>query len=170
MARVLVSGGVITGITDIAVADGGTGSSTASGARTNLGLGTIAVQAADAIAVTGGSALLTTAVGYGTGGTIVQATNRTTGVTLNEPSGRITLVSTVLAAGATDTFTLTNSSIAATDIILLSVSGGASVPYALTTTSIVAGSCVIAISNFTGGNSSAEAPIINFAVFKAATA
>jgi len=33
-----ITGGTITGITDITVADGGTGSSTAAGARTNLGL------------------------------------------------------------------------------------------------------------------------------------
>ena len=33
-----IIGGTITGITDLAVADGGTGSSNASGARTNLGL------------------------------------------------------------------------------------------------------------------------------------
>lgn len=35
---VSITGGSITGITDLAVADGGTGASTASGARTNLGL------------------------------------------------------------------------------------------------------------------------------------
>jgi len=33
-----INGGTVTGITDITVADGGTGSSTAAGARTNLGL------------------------------------------------------------------------------------------------------------------------------------
>lgn len=36
--NVTISGGTISGITDIAVADGGTGASTASGARTNLGV------------------------------------------------------------------------------------------------------------------------------------
>ena len=40
---VTITGGSITGITDLAIADGGTGASTASGARSNLGLGTAAV-------------------------------------------------------------------------------------------------------------------------------
>lgn len=37
-ANAKITGGSITGITDLAVADGGTGSSTAAGARTNLGV------------------------------------------------------------------------------------------------------------------------------------
>jgi len=37
-AAAAITGGTITGITDLAVADGGTGASNSSGARTNLGL------------------------------------------------------------------------------------------------------------------------------------
>jgi hypothetical protein len=39
----------------VAVADGGTGAGTAGGARTNLGLGTIATQAANNVSISGGS-------------------------------------------------------------------------------------------------------------------
>jgi hypothetical protein len=51
---VAITGGSITGITDLAVADGGTGAGTAAGARTNLGLGTMATQNSDAVDITGG--------------------------------------------------------------------------------------------------------------------
>ena len=40
---VSITGGSITGITDLAITDGGTGASTAEGARSNLGLGTAAI-------------------------------------------------------------------------------------------------------------------------------
>jgi hypothetical protein len=42
--NVNITGGSISGITDLAITDGGTGASTAAGARTNLGLGSAAVQ------------------------------------------------------------------------------------------------------------------------------
>lgn len=53
-SAVAITGGVVSGVTDILVADGGTGASTAEGARTNLELGSIATQDASAVGITGG--------------------------------------------------------------------------------------------------------------------
>jgi len=55
--------------TSLAIADGGTGASTDSGARTNLGLGTIATQAANNVAITGGSITGITDLAVADGGT-----------------------------------------------------------------------------------------------------
>lgn len=67
--NVAITGGTITGITDLAVADGGTGSSTAANARTAL-----AVVGTAALAASGGSALVGfIQSGTGAGATTAQA-------------------------------------------------------------------------------------------------
>jgi len=104
--------------------------------------------------------------GYGTGrGTAVQETNKSTGVTLNAPCGTITMNGDALNADTTVSFTLTNSSIAATDLLVLNhVSGGTAGSYILNAQA-AAGSASINVRNITAGSLS-EAIVIGFAVIK----
>ena len=54
-------------------------------------------------------------------GTVTQETGHTTGVTINATSGRITLAAVALAAATNAEFTVTNSTVTANSIILLTV-------------------------------------------------
>ena len=122
------------------------------------------------LAATSASALL--GIGYttGAGGAVTQATNKATPVTLNKPCGQITMNGSALGAGAEAPFTLTNSLIAATDVVVVSIaSGGTAGSYLVSVTATAAGSCEITVSNVSAGSLS-EAIVLNFAVIKAVAA
>ena len=104
--------------------------------------------------------------GYGTGrGTVTQGTNKSTGVTLNAPCGAITMNGAALSADTTVSFTLTNTSIAATDLLVLNhVSGGTAGAYVLNAQA-AAGSASINVTNISTGSLS-EAIVIGFAIIK----
>jgi hypothetical protein len=105
----------------------------------------------------------------GEGGAEPQATSKSTGVTLNKKCGQITMNASALAADTTVSFTLTNSTIAATDLLVLNhVSGGTAGSYLLNAQA-AAGSATINVRNITGGSLS-EPIVIGFAVIKAVIA
>ena len=114
--------------------------------------------------------LNTDKAGYitGEGGSVVQATSKSTAVTLNKKCGIVTMNGAALAANTTVSFTLTNSTIAAEDFIGLNHSdSGTAGSYALNAQS-AAGSASINVRNITSGSLS-EAIEIRFVVVKAVT-
>lgn len=113
----------------------------------------------------------TSGLGYGTGagGTVTQATSKATGVTLSEYCGQITLNNAALAADTTVSFTLTNTTIDAGDVLILNhVSGGTAGAYTLNA-SCGAGSALISVRNVTAGSLN-EAIVLGFVVIKGVTA
>ena len=83
-------------------------------------------------------------------GTVTQATNHTTGVTLNTTSGVIQLAAVALAAATNAEFTLTNSTIQADSVILLTIQDENTTNNAqltVATHTIAGGSCKISIHN-----------------------
>lgn len=113
----------------------------------------------------------TSGIGYatGAGGTVTQLTSKATGVTLNTACGEITTNAAALAASTTVSFVLTNSSIAAGDVLILNhASGGTAGSYFLNA-QCGAGTASINIRNITSGSLS-QAIVIRFALIKAVTA
>ena len=108
-------------------------------------------------------------IGYstGAGGTVTQSTSRTTGVTLNKPSGQITLFSQALAAGAANTFVLTNSTIAANDFILLNHFSGGTLGNYVFAANTSAGQANVTVRGIT--TVTAEAPVIQYVIIKGTT-
>lgn len=133
------------------------------------------VGATTAASVRGTTVQATTSIGYsaGLGGTVTQGTSRTTGVTLNAPSGQITLFAASIAGHEADEFTLTNSYIGATDTIVLNIANGAAAAtrkyYQVHVCAVTAGSCVISVGNIDNAtipSPGTESPVITFAIIK----
>ena len=200
-------------------------------ARTALGLGTIATQAADDVSITGGSisnvsftgsfagitliesdtfstvngnpdgltitenkieaAGSATNIGIeltpkGTGqvlvpdlrasgslgytastyGTVTQATNKSTAVTLNTVTGRITMNDASLSQNSAVTFTLNNTQLGGNDVLIVNIAGGGTPgSYNLEICCNQVGSALLKLRNMTN-NSLAEPVEILFAILK----
>lgn len=116
----------------------------------------------------------TSGIGYGTGagGTVTQATSKSTAVILNKLSGQITMNNATLNAGDTVGFVFFNSLIESTDIVLVQVAGGVG---ARGSYSVLAdtnglsglGAVGIFITNISNVALS-EAVILNFSIIKGA--
>lgn len=121
--------------------------------------------------LTPGLSSTTQGIGYGTGagGAVSQLTNRSTGVTLNTLTGQITGQATSLAAGASATFTVTNSLVGLNDIPVIAVQSGPTAGTSVfSVATVAAGSFAIKAWNLNGATADTGAPIINFAIIKGA--
>ena len=112
-------------------------------------------------------------IGYATSaqGTVTQATDKGTGVTLNKSAGRITMNNAALAGGAVVSFVLTNSLISTNDTIIVNVSsnttGSAAGAYTTYISYMSAGTALISLRNLSA-TSYSEAVIINYSIIHGA--
>jgi hypothetical protein len=108
------------------------------------------------------------AIGYVSGGAVTQATNKSTGVTLNTTSGQITMNNAALADAAEVTLVVTNDKVAATDTVIVNhANTGTAGAYVVQVTAVAAGSFKITVGNVSGGSLS-EAIVLNYNVLKGA--
>jgi hypothetical protein len=113
----------------------------------------------------------TGSLGYGTGsgGTVTQATDKSTAVTLNKPTGQITMNNAALLPATSVIFLLNNSLLAATDSFIVQPNYGAnSQSYTAQVTFSGAGGAYIRVTNISAGSLS-EAVTLSFAIIKGAT-
>ncbi len=130
------------------------------------------IGAATGTSLTVSGAILSSGAGIGytigAGGTVTQITSKATGVTLNKLSGQITMINSALNAGVIVSFVLTNSFIAAGDVLILNHSAVGTVGAYLLNTQCAAGSATINVRNTSAVNLS-EAIVISFVLIKAVT-
>lgn len=114
------------------------------------------------------SSSATAGVGYatGAGGSVTQATSKSTGVTVNAICGQITMNGASLAASTSVSFTVTNSAMASHDEPRVWIkSGGSASSYFVQPGSSTSGSFTVHVRNVSGGSLS-EALVLGFAISK----
>lgn len=110
-------------------------------------------------------------IGYttGAGGTVNQAIDKGTAVTLNRPTGRIVLAAGAIAAGATTRFQVLNSVVEQRDTVVVHrASGGSGGTYLTWCDFVNAGSFFINVMNVTGASRD-EQPTLQFNVIRGAS-
>ena len=127
-----------------------------------------AVTIPGTLSLTGASS--TMGYGAGAGGTVTQATSKSTVVTLNRPSGKITMAADALAAGASVIFTLSNSMFLSNDLVVLTGlwSGPNPINYRIEVAGSSSSNIDIRVTNISAGSLS-EAVVIKFAIIRGAT-
>lgn len=92
-------------------------------------------------------------LGYTSGGaSVTQLTSKATAVTINSTSGTIVTHTSSLAAGAEVAFTVNNSAVSASDIIVLHrISGGSNTAYHVEVAAVAAGSFSVLLTNLSTG-------------------
>jgi hypothetical protein len=107
------------------------------------------------------------AIGFGPAGygTVTQGTSKSQGVTLNAKCGVVIMHNAALASNTAIQFTMTNSAITGTDVVIVTggSGGGTAGAYQAHCVSVAAGSAIFRLVNTSGGSLS-EAVAINFAV------
>lgn len=123
------------------------------------------------LAATGAITSSGAGIGYasGAGGTVTQGSSRTTGVTLSKLCGTITMYSAAVAAAASSTFTLTNTFIAATDMVIVRHVGATNACCWECEAIPAAGSASIVVKNISAA-SITEATPLRFTIIKGVTA
>lgn len=110
----------------------------------------------------------TAGIGYttGAGGTVTQLTSKATAVTLDTVTGTITTHNAALAAAAEVSFVVNNSTVAATDVVIVNLaSGGTANTYTVGIHAVAAGSFTVMLGNVSAASQS-QALVLNFAVIK----
>ena len=113
----------------------------------------------------------TSTIGYAADAfsTVTQQNNKTTGVTINTPSGQITTANAQMAPSANAVFVVTCSAVSTKDVVVISVaSGGTLGAYNAFISAVGNGSFTVELKNVTN-NAYSEAINLNYAIFHTAS-